>query len=186
MMTCGCSLGRNLLPCRGRGPIPDDFVTVRTLDKGHGRLDERVLTISSLLADYQPWPYLAQAVQVVRTSRRGRRKTREVRDGITSVPATVASTSQVLSWVRDHWQIENGLHYRRDVTLTEDASLVRRGHATLNNFVCSITAQAGIANLAALSARWQQRLIAGYSGTDCALALKDSTSTTVHWLICSL
>ncbi|HEY0739719.1 MAG TPA: hypothetical protein VGD69_32640 [Herpetosiphonaceae bacterium] len=47
------------------------------------------------------------------------------------------------------------MHDRRDVTLAEDASLVRRGHApqvlaTLNNCVCSITAQAGISNLAAL------------------------------------
>jgi len=54
-------------------PIPDDFVSVRTVDKAHGRLDERVLTSSSLLAEYQGWPYLAQAFQVVRTSyqRRG-------------------------------------------------------------------------------------------------------------------
>lgn len=142
-------------PLPGTSPIPDDFVTMRTVDKGHGRLDERELTISSLLADYQPWPYLAQVFQVVRTSQRGRRRKREIRYGITSVPATVASAEQVLRWVRGHWQIENGLHYRRDVTLDEDASLVRRGQApqvlaTLNNFVCGITTQAGISNLAAV------------------------------------
>jgi predicted transposase YbfD/YdcC len=142
-------------PLPGTSPIPDDFVTVRTVEKAHGRLDERTLTISSLLMGYQPWPYLAQAFQVVRISRRGRRRTREVRYGITSVPTTVATATQVLSWVRGHWQIENGLHYRRDVTLAEDASLVRRGQApqvlaTLNNFVCSVTAQAGVANLAAV------------------------------------
>lgn len=56
---------------------------------------------------------------------------------------------------RGHWQIENGLHYRRDVTLAEDASLTRMGQApqvlaTLNNFGCSVTAQAGITNLAAM------------------------------------
>lgn len=139
----------------GTSPIPDDFVTVRTVEKAHGRLDERVLTISSLLADYQPWPYLAQAFQVVRTSRRGRRTTREVRYGITSVPADTASAVRILAAVRGHWQIENGLHYRRDVTLAEDASLARMGQAphvlaTLNNVVCGITAQAGITNLAAL------------------------------------
>ncbi len=128
---------------------------MRTVEKAHGRLDERVLTISSLLADYQPWPYLAQAFQVVRTSRRGRRTTREVRYGITSVPAATASAVRILAAVRGHWQIENGLHYRRDVTLAEDASLARMGQAphvlaTLNNVVCGITAQAGITNLAAL------------------------------------
>jgi predicted transposase YbfD/YdcC len=142
-------------PLPGTSPIPDDFVTVRTVEKAHGRLDERVFTISSLLADYHPWPYLAQAFQIVRISRRGRRTTREIRYGITSVPATVASAEQVLRWVRGHWQIENGLHYRRDVTLAEDASLTRMGQApqvlaTLNNLVCSVTAQAGITNLAAM------------------------------------
>jgi predicted transposase YbfD/YdcC len=142
-------------PLPGTSAIPDDFVTVRTVEQAHGWLDERVFTISSLLADYHPWPYLAQAFQIVRISRRGRRTTREVRYGITSVPATVVSADQVLGWVRGHWQIENGLHYRRDVTLAEDASLARRGQAphvlaTLNNLVCSLTAQSGLSNLAAV------------------------------------
>jgi len=60
----------------------------------------------------------------------------------------------VLAGVRGHWRIENGLHYRRDVSLNEDASLARMGQAphvlaTLNNFICGLTAQAGITNLAA-------------------------------------
>jgi len=56
--------------------------------------------------------------------------------------------------VRGHWQIENGLHYRRDVTLHEDASQVRMGQAPqvlagLNNAVCGFLAQAGLTDLAA-------------------------------------
>jgi predicted transposase YbfD/YdcC len=138
----------------GTSPIPDDFVTVRTVDKGHGRLEERVLTSSSLLAEYQGWPYLAQAFEVVRTSYQRRGCSREVRYGITSAPARSASAARVLAGVRGHWRIENGLHYRRDVTLKEDASLARIGEAphilaTLNNFICGLTAQAGISNLAA-------------------------------------
>ena len=139
----------------GTSPLPDDFVSVRTVEKGHGRLDERVLTISSLLAEYQPWPYLAQAFEVVRTSYCGRRCTRDVRYGITSAPAGTLGAAQVVSSVRGHWQIENGLHYRRDVTLDEDASLARRGQApqvlaTLNNLVCGLAALRGVSNLAAL------------------------------------
>lgn len=139
----------------GTSAIPDDFVSVRTVDLAHGRLDERVLTTSSLLCDYQGWPYLAQAFQVVRTSSNGRRLTREVRYGITSAPATARTAADLLGAVRGHWQIENGLHYRRDVTLGEDASLARMGHApqvlaTLNNIVCGLTARAGVTNLAAL------------------------------------
>jgi predicted transposase YbfD/YdcC len=139
----------------GTSPLPDDFVTARTVEHSHGRLDERVITTSSVLADYQGWPYLAQAFQVVRTTEGARGCTREVRYGITSAPARALAAAEMLAVVRSHWQIENGLHYRRDVTLHEDASLVRRGQApqvlaSLNNLVCALTARAGVTNLAAL------------------------------------
>ncbi len=53
--------------------------------------------------------------------------------------------------VRDHWGIENGLHYRRDVTLREDYSRVRTGHASqalaaINNLVLTLLAWAGFDN----------------------------------------
>lgn len=139
----------------GSSALPDDFVTVRSVDLGHGRLDERTLTSSSLLAEYQGWPYLAQAFQLIRISQRPHRRSREVRYGITSAPATIVSARRLLASVRGHWQIENGLHYRRDVSLDEDASLARVGQApqvlaTLNNLVCGLTAQAGLGNLVAL------------------------------------
>lgn len=139
----------------GTSALPDDFVTVRSVDLGHGRLEERTLTSSSLLAEYQGWPYLAQAFQVIRISQRPHRRSREVRYGVTSAPRSAVSASRLLASVRGHWQIENGLHYRRDVSLDEDASLARMGQAphvlaTLNNLVCGLTAQAGVDNLAAL------------------------------------
>lgn len=69
------------------------------------------------------------------------------------LPFTLAVA--LLAVVRGHWQIENRLHYRRDVALHEDASLVRMGQApqvlaTLSNLVCGMTARAGVSNLAAL------------------------------------
>ena len=47
--------------------------------------------------------------------------------GITSLPVTVADAPRLLALKRDHWGIENGLHYVKDVTLGEDASMVRVG-----------------------------------------------------------
>ena len=108
-----------------------------------------------MLADDQGWPYPAQAFRIVRTSDTGRRCTRDVRHGITSASSAVCTAPDLLNAVRGHWQIEHGVHDRRDVTLGEDASLARMGQAprvlaTLNTMVCSLTARAGATNLAAL------------------------------------
>jgi len=96
-----------------------------------------------------------QAFQVVHITWKGRNVSREERYGITSAPASVASARRLMAVVRGHWQIEHGLHYRRDVTLHEDASQVRVGQAPhvlacLSNAVCGLLARAGLTNLAAL------------------------------------
>ncbi len=133
-----------------------DFQTVRQVDKGHRRLEERVLTASSMLAGYSDWPHLAQVFKLERRVwQQGRQTLQEVRYGITSLPRAVADAPRLLQIVRAEWGIENGLHYRRDVTLAEDASQLRRGTAphvmaALNNAVVSLLGQAGEANLPAL------------------------------------
>jgi predicted transposase YbfD/YdcC len=138
----------------GTSAIADDFAVARRVELGHGRLEERVVRTSSLLSGYADWPYLAQAFELKRTSRSAGRTTHELRYGITSAPADTVSALALQEAVRGHWQIENGLHYRRDVSLDEDASLARIGQAphvlaTLNNFVCGLAGRAGITNLAA-------------------------------------
>jgi len=45
--------------------------------------------------------------------------------GITSLAADRADAAALLVYLRDHWRIENSLHYVRDVTLGEDACRVR-------------------------------------------------------------
>lgn len=42
--------------CAGWSAPPVDFTTARTIEKGHGRIDVRVLTASSMLEDYVDWP----------------------------------------------------------------------------------------------------------------------------------
>jgi predicted transposase YbfD/YdcC len=44
---------------------------------------------------------------------------------MTSLPRKKADAKRLLELNRKHWFIENRLHYRRDVTLGEDASQVR-------------------------------------------------------------
>jgi predicted transposase YbfD/YdcC len=65
----------------------------------------------------------------VRISQVGRQISREERYGISNAQVQLLLARCLMAVVRGHWQIENGLHYRRDVTLHEDASQVRMGQA---------------------------------------------------------
>jgi predicted transposase YbfD/YdcC len=103
--------------------------TVQTTSRGHGRLEQRVLTLTTALADFLTWPGQQQVFQVVRS--RTHRRTGEVSCetvyGITSLSAARADAAFVLDRVRTHWVIENRSHYVRDVTFAEDHSQVRTG-----------------------------------------------------------
>ena len=138
----------------GTSTLPTDFRTARTVEKGHGRLEKRSITVSSMLADYSTWPELAQVFKVEsqRTDARGTTKT-EVRYGVTNLPAHLADPKRLLQLTRGHWGIENGLHYRRDATMREDHAQLRMGHApqmlaVLNNTVLGLFARQGETNVA--------------------------------------
>jgi hypothetical protein len=119
-----------------------------TLDKGHGRVEVRQLVASTELNDYLAWPHLAQVLLIERTWwERGTRHT-AVRHALTSLPPAAADVGQLQTLVRGHWQIENGLHYVKDVTLGEDRSTMRMGHgpsvmAMLRDTVVNVVHRAG-------------------------------------------
>jgi predicted transposase YbfD/YdcC len=144
----------------GHAAPPRDFRMARQVDKGHGRLEERVLTASGMLAAYSDWPELVQVFRLERTVwQQGVQTLHEIRYGITSLPVHVASAPRLMRIARAEWGIENGVHYRRDVTLEEDASQLRRGGgphvlAALNNVVISLLGQHGERNLAAVQRRF--------------------------------
>lgn len=131
-----------------------DFTTARHLEAGHGRLEEREITVSRMLREYVDWPYLDQVFRLERrVTHRGKTES-EIRYGISSLPPEVADAERLLQIARAEWGIENGLHYRRDVTLQEDACQLRRGQApqvmaALNNAVIGIVGLHGQTNLAA-------------------------------------
>ncbi len=77
-----------------------------------------------------------------------------VRYGITSLPPQVANASRLGALTRGHWQIENGLHDVKDVTLGEDRSLIHMGNgpgimAILRDTVISLLHRAGWRTIAA-------------------------------------
>jgi Transposase DDE domain len=74
---------------------------------------------------------------------------------ITSLAHAQASPARLADLLRGHWSIENGLHWVRDVTFTEDASQVRSGTAPqvmacLRNLAIGVLCRAGPINLATL------------------------------------
>ena len=110
--------------------IKDSF-SAATLDKGHGRIEKRTLTASAGLNDYLDWPYVQQVFKLERRVEyvKEGRITHERVYGITSLALDQADPQRLLEIVRTHWNIENGLHYRRDETLREDWCHLRLGHA---------------------------------------------------------
>jgi hypothetical protein len=100
-----------------------------TTDKGHGRLEKRTLWTTTILTKRQDWAGLKQGFALVRERTEKGKKTEEKVHGITSLSPERAAAQRLLGLTRGHWGIENELHYRRDVTLGEDASRVRKGGA---------------------------------------------------------
>lgn len=150
-------------PKPGFGKIQTDFLTTQKVNKGHGRIETRTLTTSEMLNAYSAWPGLAQVYRLERQfqwRRNGRcyRTSCEVEFGITSLTRQAASPLRLLSIRRAHWGIETGLHYRRDVTLQEDATRMTVGNtakvmASINNLVLALLRQANFHN-AAQARRW--------------------------------
>jgi predicted transposase YbfD/YdcC len=136
-----------------------------SLEKGHGRIDEREIVTSFRLAAQCEFPYLTQVFRI-------RRKSEEVKTGkqseqtiygITSLPVEEFGAAALLAGTRKHWSIENGLHYRRDVTFHEDAGRQTRKAggrvlATFNNLTIGVLRQLGWENIAKARRYFEARI----------------------------
>jgi predicted transposase YbfD/YdcC len=140
---------------KGFSPSTKDFRTAQTIEKGHGREERRILTVSAELKTYLDWPGAEQVFKLERSFTRTRdgHVTHEVVYGITSLTAREAGPTRLLQLIRSHWGIENGLHYRRDETLREDWCQLKQGQApramaVINNLIVGLVARLGRKNLA--------------------------------------
>lgn len=136
-------------------PLSKDIHTAKTVNKGHGRIEKRTLWVSTELNDYLDWPGVAQVFRIERViwHEKHRGYTRQVEYGLTSLSPKRTPPKKLLALTRKYWGIETGLHYRRDVTLQEDATRLTIGNAghimaILNNAVVGLCLQNGYQNLA--------------------------------------
>jgi predicted transposase YbfD/YdcC len=125
-----------------------------TINKGHGRVEKRTIRTTTILTKHQDWKGLKQGFELVRERTEKGKTTKETVHGITSLTPEKASPERLLGLTRGHWGIENGLHYRRDVTMAEDASRIRKGGApqvmaAVRNSILHVLSDVGASSLAA-------------------------------------
>lgn len=132
----------------GHGAVHLPEYTAHTVTSGHGRIEQRYLTVSAQLNDYLDWPHLAQVFRLQRVVHHldTGRLTYQVVFGVTSLTVDECSPERLLHLLRTHWHIENRLHFVRDVTFHEDACPIRhpqrqRVLACLNNLVIGLIRQ---------------------------------------------
>jgi predicted transposase YbfD/YdcC len=107
----------------------------KTVSKGHGRVEvRRCWTITD--EDYlryvrsrADWAQLSTLVLVESERHQGDKVTTQRRYYISSL---TGSAQQILAAVRNHWTIENNLHWVLDVAFGEDRSRVRMNNAPEN------------------------------------------------------
>jgi predicted transposase YbfD/YdcC len=109
----------------------------KTVNKGHGRIEIRecwTLTDPNYLGyigHLDEWVG-CRSIAMIKSERRiGTKSSTEVRYFISSLKG---SAKQTLGAVRQHWGVENGLHWKLDIGFREDECRVRQQNAA-ENFV---------------------------------------------------
>ena len=109
-----------------------------TIGKDHGRFEVRLHTVSHTVDWYAPqssypgaprFPQIATIARVESRIERGDKIETERRSYISSRALSAAACAEA---VRDHWRIENNLHWTLDVIFNEDRSRLRIGHGAKN------------------------------------------------------
>ena len=117
----------------------DDFEGIEysydvRVESSHHRREKRQVTAVSLvemgnLYKQNQWSGLQTIVRVIRTRHLWNKTTTEVMFYLSSLPADAQRLGKA---IRQHWSIENQLHWVLDVTFGEDACRIRTGNAPLN------------------------------------------------------
>ena len=109
------------------------FISHQEVDGGHGRIETRKCTVTTdidwLKARHPKWKNLKSIVETDCARTIKNQTTNEKRYYISSLNACPIS---ILSSVRQHWGIENRLHWILDVSFGADQSRIRKGNAPQN------------------------------------------------------
>jgi len=108
-------------------------------DMGHGRVEKRtcdVINTLTFLDERSSWPGLQSIVRIKseRADKKTGKITQETRYYISSLRQ---DAEQFNTSIRQHWAIENNLHWSLDVIFNEDALLMKSGNSAVNFSIVS-------------------------------------------------
>jgi predicted transposase YbfD/YdcC len=112
--------------------------SVTDLDKAHGRIEERAVTVSretGWLAGDRRFPgelRLPDATTIIRVRSRTSLKDKSRFDTRYYISSATLTAERAAQAVRGHWLVENALHWTLDVIFKDDQSRLRKGHGANN------------------------------------------------------
>jgi predicted transposase YbfD/YdcC len=111
--------------------LKDNHPMASTADTGHGRNETRtgIVVSAKALGEYHEFPGLKGFAKVDATRGTGGKVTSQTRYFALSWMPT---PKVLLTTVRDHWAIENALHWQLDVSFREDAARNRKDNGPGN------------------------------------------------------
>ncbi len=120
------------------------------VDKGHGRIDKRTVSVCKAKGNYPDWPNLKTIIRVESETITKLKIENGVRYYISD---RVESAVEFARKIRGYWGVENKVHYVRDVTQGEDKSRIRTKPlpqimAIARNLALNLYRDAGYNNMA--------------------------------------
>lgn len=103
-----------------------------TIEKGHGRIETRkceVFQNIDLLENKNDWKELKSIIRIVATREINEKRSEETRYFISSLKVDATDFNK---YIRQHWGIENSLHWVLDLVFREDEQRKRNGNAAEN------------------------------------------------------
>ncbi len=120
------------------------------MDKGHGRIEKRRVSVCKAKGNYPNWPQLNTIIRVEYESQTKDKIENGIRYYISDLNDSALKFGQR---IRGYWGVENKVHYVRDVTQGEDKSRIRTNPlpqimAIARNLALNLYRDAGFNNMA--------------------------------------